>query len=123
MAFFFVSVNELGRVERCGDTWVATDFFIFNFVPLFPVRSWLHVGNEPRRRIPLHLGSIAIAYARVLPLGLAVVSLFALAHPMKWIAALACLAIAALAYFVLGRLSATEKAKRYLTAEFIGAPV
>src|SRR4029079_13760983 len=122
----FVGVHELGKVERCDSTWIATDFLIFNLVPLFPIGSWLHLPDGSRRSIPLHPVSVLAAYARIGPVVLWLALLFLVRWPhwsMAFASCTALRAIAALAFFRLGKLSKEEKAKRRLVGEFVGAPV
>lgn len=123
--FFFGGVREYGRVERCDDTWVSSHFVHANFCPLFPLRSTLHSATGQAREIPLHLTSVVAGYLRTYPFVLLLVG--ALVPGLSSFARVAMIAMASLVllagFFVLGRLSEDEAAKRRVFSEYVGAPI
>lgn len=122
--FFYLGVNEIGRVERCGSAWVGTDFVVFNFLPLVPLRSWVHGGDGTRRPIPLNGVSILAAYTRAYGLAAAALAVWLGRHSaLALVLAGAAMVVALVAFVALGRLSRDERARRFMTAEIVGAPV
>ena len=123
--FFFGGIREYGRVERCDDTWVASHFVHVNFCPLFPMRSMLHSATGQAREIPLHLTSVVAGYLRTYPFVLLLVG--ALAPGLSMFARAAMIACASLAllggFFVVGRLSEDEAARRRVFSDYVGAPI
>jgi hypothetical protein len=123
--FVFGGVREIGRVERCDETWITTRFVQLNFLPIVPLGTTLRVGTGERRDLPLDVRSVAAAYLRSWPFLLAA---GALLFPHLGVATRlaglgVALALLAIGWLALGRVSRIEAAKRRVLAAHIGAPV
>lgn len=122
--FFYFGTRECGRVEVVDGTYVCTHFFAINLVPIFPIRSELHLASGERHPISMHPASIAAAYLRAVP----VVGFLwaALSHALggaRIAVALTSALLLAVGHWVMGRVSADEAARRRMTAVDVGEPI
>lgn len=137
----FYGVRQYGRIDEQAGTYVATQFAHLWFVPLFPVRSHLVLGEGGDGRfngiaIPLSGRSVAAGYLRIwgpiLTLFCGIGALEALASAstarFDWVGAflfhgvvaLVSLVGAVVAWGFLGKLDAEEKLRRVVHGQHLG---
>lgn len=124
-----------GKVLRCRDAYVATQFFHFWFIPLIPLGSVIVLRPLENNQLqtvktPMHWGSVGLAYLRGW-------SIFMLLHGLlNWmepahvngayygpvVSVLAAVGIV-VSFFVLGRTSAATKARFEVYARVFGHPI
>lgn len=127
-----------GKVEQVGSTYIATTFAFLQFLPIFPVRSHIVLGEGSSGthevvHIKMHWKSVAAGYLRAWGIGatlIAAIPALATANisdlPTALTGAGALLLFAGLttaAFTWIGRLSNAEKAQRLIFARFVGFPV
>lgn len=133
--FIFWGQRSYGAVEQSGAVHIVTRFFHVQFMPIFPIGSYLvHKEQQLERAIPLHGLSVLAAVLRTWGFLLMLVLVYqaldsgwgrgltlqGLTHPaLLFLAA----ALWSAVVFSLGRLSPAQKAQRQVYAEFVGAPV
>lgn len=137
----FYGVRQYGRIDEQAGTSIATQFAHLWFVPLFPVRSHLVLGESADGKfsgipIPLSGRSVAAGYLRIwgpiLTLFFGIGALEALASAstahFDWVAtflvygffALSALVGAVIAWGFLGKLDGEDKLRRAVHALHIG---
>jgi hypothetical protein len=129
------SRRALGRVEVIGGTFLVTSFWCINLLPIVPSETHLVTARAPDGactsvKVPMHLASVLAGYARTWGVMASVVSLFVVlvaddaAERGRGLLALALSAVVcAVAWLLLGRLSAEERARRAMYRSIIDLPI
>jgi hypothetical protein len=132
---FLFNRRAYGRVSVVAGTFILTNFWCFNFLPLIPHETHLVLSRAPTGEctsvpIPANAASIAAGYARPWGVVITAASLFAIAAAdtaLERGQALAVFvlgaAVCAIAWLVVGRVSADERARRILYGGITGTPV
>ena len=136
MAIIFFGRRAYGKVEHVLGTFVLTTFFHVWFIPLFPLGSYVLARDEKgvaiHVPIGLHVGSILAGYLRTWCALLSGAVAWAAVQGAReyivtdvpiWIDGLVLAAALAVAWFGIGRVSATRAAQRAVYAKFVGLAV
>ena len=127
-----------GKIEQVGSTYIATTFAFVQFLPLYPVRSHIVLGESSSGthevvHIKMHWKSVAVGYLRAWGIGATLVSSIptlatANISELGWALSgagtfLFFAGVTTAAFTWIGRLSNAEKAKRLIYARFAVHPV
>jgi len=127
-----------GKVEQIGSTYIATTFTFLQFLPLFPVKSHIVLGEGSSGThdvvdIKLHGKSVAAGYLRAYGIAATLLSFIpglVMAGTSETQTALAgagtvlfCAGMTTAAFSFIGRPDRAEKARRLVYARFAAHPV
>jgi hypothetical protein len=127
-----------GKIEQVGGTYIATTFVFLQFLPLFPEKSHIVIGEGSpgtHEVLPIKMNwkSVAAGYLRGWGVGLTLIAFIpalVAAGTSQATLALAgaaglaiCAGLTTAAFKWIGRLSNVEKAHRVIYARFAGHPI